>query len=166
MNKRNFVKGTGIGVGYVSVMIIFAVICLTIFAVLSYCAASSGDKLNARSGEFTREYYAADCEAKEVLAELDEAALGAAEAFSFEEAFSEAASELGDFTAVKTQGGVSVSYCVEINERQELAVGLTFFSEPELHDNCRYEINEWKFRIKSDSDDSDEHLGVWNGEMF
>ena len=55
---------SGIGIGYVSVMMIFAVICLTILAVLAFQAASSDEKLSEKNTDFTHEYYAADTEAK------------------------------------------------------------------------------------------------------
>ena len=58
MNKKDRLNTSGLGVGYVSVMIIFAVICLTIFAVLSFSAASSSDGFNERSGDYLKQYYA------------------------------------------------------------------------------------------------------------
>ena len=40
---------SGIGIGYVSVMMIFAVICLTILAVLAFQAASSDERLSEKN---------------------------------------------------------------------------------------------------------------------
>ena len=48
MRKNDKLSSSALGVGYVSVMIIFAVICLTIFAVMSFSAASSSDGFNER----------------------------------------------------------------------------------------------------------------------
>ena len=76
MNKSEKSRSTGMGVGYVSVMLIFAVICLTIFAVLSFKAALSNKTLNERSGDFLKQYYLADTAAKETLAEINDRASG------------------------------------------------------------------------------------------
>lgn len=157
MNKKN---GTsGLGVGYVSVMIIFAVICLTIFAVLSFSAASSSDGFNERSGEYLKQYYAADSAAKSKLAELDGIARSAAETGFFEDEFEYAVSERVEGVSLKrTADGFSAVWTEKINDRQELSVEVSFTSAG----GC--EITKWKSRTIS-TDSSDDHLGVWDGSF-
>ena len=87
MDNNKESRGRGLGVGYLSVMIIFAAVCLTVFAVLSYRAASSNDAINERSGDFLRRYYEADSKAKEILAQLDGYAHSARESGFFEVTF-------------------------------------------------------------------------------
>ena len=48
-------SGGTVGVGYISIMLIFTVICLTIFAVLSFQAVYSSDKMTNRSDGFTQQ---------------------------------------------------------------------------------------------------------------
>lgn len=155
MRKRQGSQGVGMGVGYVSVMLIFAVICLTIFAVLSFKAANSTDKFNERSGEFLREYYAADTVAKETLSKLNDCAFNARAGLFFEEEFEEYASEVEGVSLKQTADGFSASYTVVINERQELAVSVLF-------DNSGYTIERWQSRSIYE-ENSGSHLGVWDG---
>ena len=63
-------SGGTVGVGYISIMLIFTVICLTIFAVLSFQAVYSSDKMTSRSDGFNQQYYTADMEAKKTLSRL------------------------------------------------------------------------------------------------
>lgn len=157
MRKRQGSQGVGMGVGYVSVMLIFAVICLTIFAVLSFKAANSTDKFNERSGEFLRQYYAADTAAKETLSKLNDCAFNARAGLFFEEAFEEYASEVEGVSLKQTADGFSASYYVAINERQELAVSVMF-------DNNGYTIERWQSRSIFE-ENSGSHLGVWDGKF-
>lgn len=156
MNKRE--KVPGLGVGYVSVMIIFAIICMTIFAVLSFRAASSNDGFNERSGDFLKQYYAADSIAKARLAELDGIAREAAESGFFEDSFEELAGALDGVTLSRIGNGFSAGWSVKINDRQELYASASFTSDG----GC--EITRWQSRTLS-SEESESHLGVWDGSF-
>lgn len=155
MNRREKIGGTGLGVGYVTVMMIFAVVCMTIFAVLSYSAASSDSGFNKRSGEYLKQYYAADSSAKAKLARLDALAKSAADSGFFED-FESAAEELG-VKVSRVSGGFAAYWTVGINDRQELAASAEFTEDG----GC--EITGWQSRAISA--DSDEHLNVWDGSF-
>lgn len=156
MRKNSEAQKVGLGIGYVSVMLVFAVICLTIFAVLSFKAAMSTDSFNDRSGEFMRQYYAADSEAKETLSQLNDCAYNARNSLFFEEAFPEEAENIEGVSVKAVQNGFSVSYSVKINDRQELQVNVMF-------DNIgNYSIEQWK-SSNIDEDNSGSHLDVWDG---
>lgn len=157
MDKKN--KLHGMGVGYVSVMLIFAVICLTVFAVMSFRAASANDGFNVRSGDHLREYYAADSAAKSRLAELDGIAKNAAESGFFEDEFEAAAETIEGVTLNRITNGYSANWSVKINDRQELVVSVEFTSDG----GC--EITRWQSRTVSTEDSSDSHLGVWDGSF-
>lgn len=155
MNKKNETRSSGLGVGYVSVMIIFVIICLTIFAVFSFRAANSNDVFNERSGEYLRQYYAADIEAKEILAKLDEAAFNARSSDTFDSGFSSAAADM-EVELSKTPVGYLAEYTVEINDRQYISVAVSFYSDR----GC--EINRWQ-NVSIPNDASDQHINVWQG---
>ena len=157
MNKKMDIKNTGIGVGYVSVMIIFAVICLTIFAVFSFRAASSDDTLNERSGKYLREYYAADVQAKEILAELDECAQYARESDSFDRDFMSAVADMENITLQKTESGYTADYSVDVNDRQRISVSVEFTGSG-------YEIVRWQ-NVSASNAESEQHANVWMGGM-
>lgn len=151
-------SGGTVGVGYVSIMLIFTVICLTIFAVLSFQAVYSSDKMSARSDGFTQQYYDADIAAKKKLAVLDGLAAEVVGGFDFQESFTEAASAVEGVTARSVPGGVEVEYSIEMNGRQSLAVSVVFFSAPA---GDRFDITGWSCTENNAIEDS--HPSVWDG---
>ena len=66
-SKRRF---TPPPVGGVSLLVVFAVLCLTVFALLSLSTVRADDRLSQASARAVSGYYAADCQAQEVLARL------------------------------------------------------------------------------------------------
>ncbi len=158
MNKKKQGLGSTVGIGYISIMLIFTVICLTILAVLGFQAVYSNDRVSGRSEQFTREYYAADMEAKKTLAILDEAAVQAADGFSFEESFTDAAQEIDGVITAMVPEGVRVDYSVVINDRQQLSVSVVFFSSPAGE---RYRILRWQSGTEADQEESSP--AVWDG---
>lgn len=161
MNKRSGFRGSGMGVGYVSVMVIFVTVCLTLFAVLSLRAASSNDAFNERSGEYLKLYYSADSKANRILAELDSAAKSAAESGLFEDQF-----EMTDIDGVdirRVRGGCEASFSVKIDERRELLAEVVFLSDGS------YKINRWQSSTAAVyPDSSNESLwdGTFNGGLI
>ena len=156
MRKTENSRKIAMGVGYVSVMLIFAVICLTIFAVLSFKAAISTDSFNERSGDFLKQYYAADSKAKETLSKLNDCMLEAQSSMFFDEAFQESAGAVEGVTVSNAPQGFAASYTVPINDRQELAVNILF------DNNGKYTIDQWQSRELS-VETSEPNLGVWDG---
>lgn len=155
-SKAEKSRKIALGVGYVSVMLIFAIICLTIFAVLSFKAAMSTDSFNERSGDFLRQYYAADTKAKETLSKLNDHMQAARGSMFFVEEFQAAASELDGVTVKQTADGFSASYEVPINDRQVLAVAIHFDNDG------KYSIEQWQNRdVSGETEES--HLNVWDG---
>ncbi len=159
-NEKNIASERGVGVGYVSLVMIFAVICLTVLATLSYQAARANDKLNEKSIAFTDGYYAADSSAKELLAALDENALLAYESGFFDDSFTALCGDYENITLNKVSAGYEVSFAEYISDKISLSVKITFFSNPV---NERYIINEWKIINVSDAEENNT-LGVWDGE--
>lgn len=65
MNRRK-----GIGVGSISLVLIFSVLCLTIFTLLTLSTARSDTNLAQRAAASARSFYVADTEAERVYSEL------------------------------------------------------------------------------------------------
>ena len=57
-------------VGGSSLLVIFAVLCLTVFALLSLSTVQADRRLAETSAASVQAYYAADCRAEEILAQL------------------------------------------------------------------------------------------------
>lgn len=66
MNKR-----MNPGVGAASILMIFVILCVTVFGILSFSSARSDWKLTQKNAESIQKYYAADAKAQELLRELD-----------------------------------------------------------------------------------------------
>lgn len=164
MAKKTGKFGTGIGIGYVSVIMIFSVLCLTILAVLSISSSDSARQMSARSSEYLTSYYSADSKAARILSELDRAALEAHESGFFEDSFMQ--SELPEGVRLSpSPEGVSAEYSVPVNERTELRLKVTFYSEPEMHSGKRYKVNSRK-TCSAGGDEEDNRLNVWDGSSF
>lgn len=68
-----------LGVGASSILMIFVVLCLTTFGVLSYVTANADNKISTKNAETVENYYAATAIAEQKLQKIDEALLSARE---------------------------------------------------------------------------------------
>ena len=57
-------------VGGISLLVVFAVLCLTVFALLALATVQADARLAGASAQAVADYYAADCQAQELLARL------------------------------------------------------------------------------------------------
>ena len=57
-------------VGGTSLLVIFAVLALTVFALLSLSTALANDRLSSAAAQAVYDYYQADCQAEAILAQL------------------------------------------------------------------------------------------------
>ena len=67
MKKYEFKVSTGI----TSIMMIFVVLCLTAFGVLSYTSANADIKLSMKNADSKLEYYQAECRLNEKICHID-----------------------------------------------------------------------------------------------
>lgn len=68
--RKKSVAKVSAGVGGTIIMVIFVVLCLTIFAVLSFTAAHSDMKLSNKTLDMTRDYYKIQADAETKLSEI------------------------------------------------------------------------------------------------
>ena len=104
--------------GGTSLMLIFAVLCLTVFAVLSLSTAKAGDQLSERMYASVQEYYEADNEAESILAAL----------------------RRGDYLEEVEEDGDIYSYRCPINERLSLYVSV------QIQDDT-YTVLQWQAAV-------------------
>lgn len=123
-------------VGGSSLLVIFAVLCLTIFALLGLSTVQADTRLSDASAEAIAAYYAADCQAETILSRLR-------------------SGEAVD--GVEIDGNL---YCYSCPVTETRALFVTV----ELTDTG-YTIYQWQMlpTIQWESDDS---LVVWDGEMI
>lgn len=68
MSKKN--KAGGLPIGGPSLLMVFVLLCINIFAVVSYMSALRDDNLSEKAAENISQYYMADAKAEEMLAKL------------------------------------------------------------------------------------------------
>jgi Tfp pilus assembly protein PilX len=125
-------------VGGSSLLIIFAVLCLTVLAMLSLSTAQSNDRLSRASAESVTAYYAADAQAEETLTRLRRG-------------------EAPDGVTVSENGaGTLYEYAVPISDTQELSVSMCL-------EGADWEILRWKAVSTADWT-PDDSIEVWDGE--
>lgn len=134
------------GTGMSSLLMIFVVLCLTVFGVLAYMTARADDRLTQRSAQMVQAYYTADAKAEEALAQLDEALL---------EFDPETALESVGFT-VRTEDGKPVGELeILVNDTRMYRLQVVIENE------------SYRVITRQTEDDTvweEEHLDVWDGQ--
>lgn len=120
-------------VGGSFLLVIFAVLCLTVFSLLSLSTVQAGQRLAEASAGAVTDYYAADCQAEEILARL----------------------RAGEVPAGVVKQGTHYTYCCPISDTQELCVEVRL-------DGSDYTVLRWQAVFVADWAPSDE-LEVWDG---
>lgn len=119
--------------GMSSITVIFATLCLTVFAVLTLVTVRAGTATSVSNAESVKAYYAADCEAEEILSALRNGVLP---------------------EGVTQEGGIS-SYSCKVSDSQQLDVKVRTDGED-------FEILQWQL-VYSAQWQADDSLEVWNG---
>lgn len=151
-NQTKTTAEMGAHIGSASIVMIFAVLCLTIFAVLSFETAAYEQRLAHKAADAAKAYYAADGIAEERYLEI--CTLLAAETDKAEVYQALLAEQV---LAVQTAEGVRLEYTVPIDGTQELQVEL--FAAPD----GTVQIVRWNAAAAVDWE-YEEGLLVWDGE--
>lgn len=147
MDKKK--SAGGLGLGSVSVVVIFAVLCLTVFAVLSLTTARNGASLAEVSAQAVSDYYEADLRCSEMVQNL----VDVLEAGGDVEALTQSLGADSQWV----DDALEVSFSQPAGEKQELAVRLRLRAGQEL------EILTWQIQDAGQWV-PDEGLSVWTGE--
>ena len=144
----------GMGTGTTSLLMIFVLLCLVVFAVLSLVSANAGFKLADRLAQRTAAYYAASQKGQQRLEELDRQLAALYESAREDAAAGEDASYRavclsylssldGTLTEDPETGDLLFSFQEKITEEQHLAVALSIPAQPEAGQPF-YQINAWQ----------------------
>ena len=127
-------------VGGTSLLVVFAVLCLTVFALLSLSTVRADTRLGDSAVQGVAAYYAADCQAQEILARLRNGELPpGVTRHSYE----------------PQAGGARCTYTIPISDGQELRV------EVVLRDGG-YTVLRWQAAPVSEWG-GNETVDLWNG---
>jgi hypothetical protein len=125
-NKAAFGANTGSS----SILLIFVILCLVSFAVLSIVSANADKKLSSRVSERATAYYEACNQAEEVLSSIDAELI---------KAYAAASDENEYFDMV----GINRAYNIAINDSQNLYISLDI-NYPQDADEPFYTITAWQ----------------------
>jgi len=144
----------GAGVGTVSLVLIFAVLCLTVFAVLTLSTANAEKTMANRTADFVTSYYIADTNATIITAHI----LESYRSGTFPEEGSIDASFFGvPLTAEPCDSDILyVSFIYKVNDVLNLSVKLR------LSEGCET-VLVWRL-VSSLDWEVDDTLPVWDGE--
>lgn len=126
--------------GTASIVLIFVLLCLLTFSVLSIVSAKADLNLSTKSANRTSEYYEAENKANDILLIISDSLASHAGSPSF---FTDIREDLDGQEGISFSSDDSLEYHVTINENQELFVSLQLFSEPGA-DSSYYQIRAWK----------------------
>lgn len=121
-------------VGGSSLLVIFAVLCLTVFALLSLTTVRASGRLSEASAGAVSGYYAADTAAEVILARL----------------------RAGELPQGVTADGQVYAYVCPISDTQVLSVEVQLTGE-------RYDILRWQV-VSTGEWQAESGLSVWSGE--
>lgn len=121
-------------VGGSSLLVIFAVLCLTVFSLLGLSTVQADGRLSDISARAVSDYYVADCRAEEILAQLRRGEIP---------------------VGVEEQEGI-YSYACRISDTGELQVEVQLYGED-------YEILRWQ-AVSTVEWTANDDLSVWDGE--
>lgn len=124
-------------VGGISLLVVFAVLCLTVFALLALTTVQADVRLADASVQAVADYYAADCRAQELLARVR-------------------SGELPEEVSVSGADPMHISYACTISDTQELQV------EAYVNRDGSYTILRWQ-AAPTQEWESDESLNIWDG---
>ena len=128
MNKS---KNFQINVGSSSILLIFLVVCLVSFAVLSFVSANADQKLSNKVVDRTTAYYQACNSAEESLASIDQTLSGLYSTSPDADAYYAAA------------GGKKLTYTYAISDIQTLNIELEILY-PESSEGPFYHVTSWQ----------------------
>jgi len=118
-----------IDIGSASIVLVFTVLCFTIFALISYSAAGNYKALTEAEARMVKSYYEADTLAERILAEILESDTIPASIHGVEIKIQQDCDLMTEI----------VEFSVKTNEEKELYVKLAFFVDT-------YDILSWRIR--------------------
>ena len=144
MNKG----GGGVGIGSASIVLVFAVLCLTVFSLITFIVAGNDKALVAAEAQLVIAYYEADTLAEQIIAEIISAKTIPASVLGI---------DIETDWDMDADAEVAFFYC-PISESKALYVRVDISDET-------YGILSWKMR---DTDEwaYDDTLDLWPGDFL
>ncbi len=147
---RKKTRSYGVNIGSSSILLIFVILCLVSFAVLSIVSAQTDYKLSCKLAERTTKYYEANNQVESYLQDLES---------SLAKIYEDSASAEEYFALA----GHDTTFSIPLSEQQMLNVRLTILYPED--GNGYYEINTWQVETQ-DTLELDDTLPVFTDMPF
>lgn len=149
-------------IGASSLLVIFLILCLVTFAILTLTSAKSDADFAEKLAHHKTNYYAACNTAESTLDEIDAVLADAWQLSDTAAVFTEIETQLTALNSREqlqlsmdfTQSEPTVSYAVAIDDKQNLCVTLTLAAAP-AKGEAYYRISQWQVQSS----------GEWNGDQ-
>lgn len=146
-------------IGITSIVLIFVMLCLLTFSVLSLVSARADLKLSQKSADHTTRYYEAENAASDILFTVNSCLDEQAKLADEKTYYKAVRAKLEGTDAITFTDDTHITYSVPLGEEQCLAVGLALSYSP-FADGRRYQIETWK-TISTHEWDPDNRLPVF-----
>lgn len=148
-----------VNIGLTSLILIFIILCLATFSLLSLSSARGDQSLALRSAQAVTEYYRADAEGEKWLKQADailqkETVTGNMSQEEIQALAKKTASQLG-CSIDETTGYISTDISMERGQALHIDLALT-------GDENRYEVRSW-YVYDSGNYEIDDSMPVWGG---
>jgi len=152
-------KYSGVGVGSTSIIMIFVVLCLTTFSVLSLTSANVGKRYSEKLKINANQKIDAQNEANQLLIKIDMILLDASRDLINYEATVQTISSLDGVKVTNQTDAYIASFDIPINKTRFLSVELKIPSSPS---DERYEIIKW-ITTSTEADYDENPDKIWDG---
>lgn len=147
--ERRNERRPGFNVGSASIIMIFSVLCLTIFAVLSLVTTNSDLKLSTRAAKSIEDYYAAEYAAETKVLEIKDALQAEGTPAQLLRALDV------DVTELK-EGGAEIRFIQTVDARRDLRVELVLNADGKLS------VEKWSLEANANWN-PDDSISLWSG---
>lgn len=156
--KQQDKRSSGVHVGGASILMIFAVLCLTVFSVLSFVTAHQEWKLAQKSAQVMQQYYEADWQCETYYEEINKMLQMSDSVEQLAEKCDLLAKEYDiNMELTRQEGQYAITYAVPMDENQKLQVQLI------ADDAGVLQIKQWKVLAIRQLVYED-RISVWDGE--
>lgn len=165
MMKSSRLSNVSIGIGGSLIIVIFVVLCLTIFSVLSFTTAYSDLKLSRKTEQITVDYYDIHGRAEEKLSEISDKMMEYKSNSSdgFSRFMEEKIGEIDGITSVENDDKV-FKICFEVvgDKNQKINASLDIYYDESLG-KAAYDIISWNLSNVEIPQYEDENVDLWEG---
>lgn len=151
-----------IGIGISSILLIFVILCLLTFAVLSLVSANADYKLVKKNSAHTYEVYEAENSANELMDKIDSILKSTYQSSDSSDYLKQVQQNLTSLDGISFPSKDQIAYEIKVNEHQILQVVLLLNSEIKKGDSF-YQIETWKL-TGTQTWEADDTLPVYTGD--